>query len=235
MSGHRSKGELFKDMRMAHSFEATSPPEQRLGQVLCSISQQPERGLLLSPHNSQTRLRKLRVRKKKTRAILRLIAPGLEPATFKAIRRSVRALKHAFAMHRDRQVLNARLSELGDGALQCHKEGISSENANCSNGMPRTAQLRRLKVTDYSLSRRLQSLKPHHLAWDDIAKARARLRKYYTRASADRLTRAIQRRMKKLRSRILRKARRLFVYKPRKMARLALAAHKIGFKNATGG
>lgn len=111
---------------------------------------------------------------KKLRAILRLIAPGLAPATIKAIRRSMRVLKQAFAMHRDQHVLNALLAELGEGDVVCHKECIAPENGDGPNGLPGPAQLRRLKATAHALTRRLQTMTLRPLAWDDIATAYAR-------------------------------------------------------------
>lgn len=285
-------------MATAHS-SATSPPEQRLRLVLLSISRQAEHDLvLLSSHDPHTRIHALRVRMKKLRAILRLIAPGLAPATIKAIRRSMRVLKQAFAMHRDQHVLNALLAELSAGDVVWHDESIAPEDGNGPNGLPGPAQLRRLKATAHALTRRLQTMRLRPLAWDDLAKAYARryakagqwfrrcehkpsaarlhrwrapvkdhyfqsllmlrdrhrlnaarklgsllgqihdlamLREHYSHGSCGRLARAIHRKMKNLRARIFRKARHLFVLKPREIARLTGAAHKIGVKDATEG
>ncbi len=154
---------------------AASSPELRLRQVLLSISRQAERDLiLLSSHDPHERIHALRVRMKKLRAILRLIAPSLAPATFKAIQRIMRALKQAFATHRDQHVLNALLAELSDGDVACHKECSATGNGNGPDGLPGPAQLRRVKATAHALTRRLETMTLRPLAWDDIAEAYAR-------------------------------------------------------------
>lgn len=282
MRVHRSNSEFSDGMATALSSSAL-PPEQRLRQVLLSISRQAERDLRLLPsRNSDTRIHALRVRMKKLHAILRLIAPGLAPTTIKAIRRSLRVLKQAFAMNRDQHVLNALLDELNDGNVNWRKECIATENGNSPNGILGSEQLLRLKATAHMLTQRLQTMTLRPMSWDDIAKAYSRryakarqwfrrcehkpsalrlhrwrapvkdhyfqsllvlhdrhhlnasrklgsllgqihdlamLREHYTHGSSDCLARAIHRQMKNLRARIFRKARRLFVLAPRKIAR----------------
>jgi hypothetical protein len=161
-------------MAMARSLEETLISGQRLRQVLLSISGQAERDLrLLSSHPPHTCIHALRVRMKKILAILRLIEPGVAPATMKAIRRGVRALKRAFAMNRDQHVLNALLVELSDGGIVCRKECSAPGNRDGTYQLPGKVQQRRLKATAHALTRRLRAMRLHPLALDDIAEAYA--------------------------------------------------------------
>lgn len=111
---------------------------------------------------------------KKMRAILRLIAPSIAHTTTKAIRRSMRVIKRAFAMNRDQHVLNALLAELGGGDLASNEEWITFGKGTDSAGAPGPVQLRMLKATARALTRCLQTMKLRPLAWDDVAMAYAR-------------------------------------------------------------
>ena len=150
-------------------------PEQRLRQVLLSISQLAERDLMrMSSRHPHASIHMLRVRMKKIRAILRIIEPSMAHSTMEAIMRSVRALKRAFAMNRDEHVINALLAELSNGEIICRREYVAPMSRDEADERLGKDQQRRLLATAHALTQRLRTMRLCPLSWDEIAKTYAR-------------------------------------------------------------
>ncbi|MHB1082202.1 MAG: CHAD domain-containing protein [Prosthecobacter sp.] len=146
----------------------------KIRSTLLSISRQAERDLELLPSDDvQRRIHTLRVRMKKLRAILRLLKPGLPPATLQAIRRRLRILKQAFSRNRDQHVLQSLAAEF---QVKCSTHGIklpSPQHGNRSADLPARMELLRLKATAHDLTHRLETLTIRPLDGHDIARAYA--------------------------------------------------------------
>lgn len=174
-------------------------PGPRLQQALISISRQAERDIeMLSLGASKTRIHALRVRMKKLGALLQLLKQSIAPGKLKTIRGEVRALKEAFAMNRDQQVMNALLVKLRKDKVARHNDRLVPGNGmDGAVEMPGPSQFRRIQATARALTGRLQTMNLRSLVWDDVAtsyahryaKAREWFRRCGHKASAERLHR----------------------------------------------
>lgn len=150
---------------------------RKIRSTLLSISRQAERDLELLPSDDvQRRIHILRVRMKKLRAILRLLKPGLPPATLHAIRRRLRILKQAFSRNRDQHVLQSLAAEFQAKCSTSHLPGIhfpAPQKGRRSADLPTRTELLRLKATAHDLTHRLETLTIRPLDGHDIATAYA--------------------------------------------------------------
>lgn len=152
---------------------------RKIRSTLLSISRQAERDLELLPSDDvQRRIHTLRVRMKKLRAILRLLKPGLAPATLHAIRRRLRILKQAFSRNRDQHVLQSLVAKF---QVKCsttrHLPRIqfpAPQKGRRSADLPTRTQLLRLKATAHELTHQLETLTIRPMDGHDIAKAYVR-------------------------------------------------------------